>query len=821
MVKVPRIILKSLRDLWKGKIQYGAVSLIIFIGILIFVCCYEAYLNLNMSYNAFYDRLNMADYWVSVDGVSRNAVKDMNEIAGVDAYGRIVEDLFIDMGGESGEKVVGRVITLPENEMPGVNRVEIEVGNYFSGSSGREILVERHFATYYNLKPGDWLTLEYEQVKMRFRIRGIVMSPEHIWIVKSAQEPMPTPRTFGVIFMPLKNAEKIFNMEGMINEVTISVAPDKDRDRILDQVKTILERNYIKRMTSKDDPVVLQNRRIDIVQGIRTAYMTARKDLPVVQLLRQDMESFAMLAFLFPMLFLAMASLTIYVLLNRLVESQRIQIGLMRAMGYGQNVIMLHYLGFAIVVGVVGSITGVIAGHLLANGLTEMYVQQLNIPIIETEVHWGTILAGIITGLSIPLIAGLVPAWSTIRIQPAEAMRPATPGGGNRFVMKVLTYMLRPFPYYIKMPIRNVLRNFRRSLFMASGIASAIIMVLVAMSFVDAVDESFARQWDTVQKYDALIHLQGESAASNVSLISHLEGIAGAEAVLDIPYRIRFKDKKIDTSIEGIQENSSMLNLITQDGTKIDVSAESILLPYSYKDKLGAQIGDILRLEPLTGTVGETDKRLGGYVWSYVGGRAYMPLREVQKLQRDFGAATGIMVRFDGQPDSYTLKRIYNIPQVASMEIVTDTRKMIDEQMGFFWVMIGIMLLMGTALGAAIIFNGVMVNITQRTREMAVMRAVGLGDRMLAFMISLENILIAAIGVAAGIPLGKYISRMFFEAMSTSAEDVISMAPPEVSMRSYIIACTAAVLIMLISQIPAILQIVNQNLATVTKEWSE
>jgi putative ABC transport system permease protein len=820
MVKVPRILLKLLRDIWKGKLQYGAVALIIFLGVSIFICCYEAYLNLNMSYNAFYDRLNMADYWISVDGISRNAVKDMSKIAGVEAYGRIVNDLFIDMGGENGEKVSGRVISLPENEMPSVNMLEIEAGNYFSQSSGREILVERHFADFYNLKPGDWLTLEHEQVKAAYRIRGIVMSPEHIWVVKSAQEPMATARTFGVIFMPLRSAERIFDMEGIVNEVMLSVAPDVDNAEIMGQVRTILERNYIKRITSKDDPVVLQNRRIDIVQGIRTAYMTERKNLPVVQILRQDMEQFAMLAFLFPLLFLSMASLTIYVLLNRLVESQRIQIGLMRAMGYSQRAVMLHYLGFAAIVGAIGSLLGAVAGHLMANGLTEMYVSQLNIPIIETDLHWGAILGGIAAGLLIPLLAGLLPAWSTIRIQPAEAMRPLAPGLGNRYVMKLLAFILKPFPYFIKMPIRNVFRNFRRSLFMASGIASAIIMVLVAMSFVDAVEQMFTRQYGTVQKYDAMIHLQGESAASNVSLISHLDGVTATEAVLDIPYRICFGENKVDTSIEGIPENSIMLNLITPDGIKVDVSDDGILLPNSYKDKLGAKIGDTLRLEPLTGTVGETDKRLAGYIWSYIGGRAYMPLREVQKLQRDFGAATAIMANFDGKPDAYTIKRIYNIPQVTSIELTADTRKMLDEQMGFFWVMIGIMLLMGTALGGAIIFNGVMVNVTQRTREISTMRAVGLGDRMLSFMISLENIIVAIIGVAVGLPLGAYISQLFFQAMSTSAEDIISFTL-EILPRSYVIAATAAVVIMLLSQIPAIQQIRNQNLATVTKEWSE
>lgn len=821
MVKIPRIHLKLLRDVWKGKIQYGAVALIIFLGVSIFVTCYEAYLNLNMSYNTFYDRLNMADYWISVDGIGRNAVKDMNEIAGIQASGRIVEDLFIDMGGDSGEKISARVISLPENEPPAINTVQIDVGSYFSRSSGREILVEKHFADYHNLKPGDWLTLENEQVKSRFRISGVVMSPEYIWIVKSAQEPMPTPRTFGIIFMPLREAEKIFDMEGTINQVTLSVAPNVDHARVLAAVRTILERNYIKRFTSKDDPVVVRNRRIDILSGTRSAYMTERKDLPVVQILRQDMQQFAMLAFLFPMLFLSMASLTIYVLLSRLVESQRIQIGLMRAMGYGRRVTMFHYLGFALMVGLLGSLTGVIAGHIWANGLTELYIHQLNIPIIETDWHWGALLGGFAAGILVPLLAGLLPAWSTMSIQPAEAMRPPAPRAGNRYIMRPLLFVLRPFPYFIKMPLRNIFRNFRRSLFMASGIASAIILVLVAMSFVDMVDEMFSRQYGTVTKYDAMIHLQGNGAASNVSLISHIEGVTLAEAVLDVPYRIRYGDTKVDTSIEGIPENSTMLNLITQDGIKIDVSADGILLPNSYRDKLGARIGDTLRLEPLTGTVEETDKKLIGYVWSYVGGRAYMPLREVQKLQRDSGAATGIMVKFDGTPDSYTLKRIYDIPEVASIELIADTRKMIDAQMGFFWVMIGIMLLMGTALGGAIIFNGVMVNVTQRSREMAIMRAVGLGDKMLSFMISLENILVAAMGVAAGIPAGKYISQKFFDAMSSSAEDVISMSPPEISPRSLMIAVAAAVVIMLVSQIPAILTITGQNLATVTKEYGE
>ena len=820
MVAIPKLHLKLLRDIKTAKIQYGAVAFIIFLGITIFICGYEAYLNLDISYNAYFDRLNMGDYWVSVNEIDDRAVRQMNEIPGVTAIGRITGDVNIDMGRETGEKVAGRVISLPSDNYPDVNIVQIVSGGYFSPKFGREILVENHFADYHKIKPGDWLTIEQEGVKAKFKVMGVVVSPEYLWVTKSAQEPMPSPRTFGVFFMPESTAEELFGMDGKSSELILQVAPGFDRGQVLDKVKDILRRHYIGRMTSKDDPVKVRTREIDIIRGVRTAYMTQRKDLPSVQLLRQDLEGFSMLAFLFPLLFLTMASLSIYVLLSRLIESQRTQIGLMRAIGYSRLSILFHYMGFALVVGIAGSALGAIAGHLLANGLTETYVAQLNIPNIIIVTHWGVIIAGILIGTGIPLVAGLIPAWSTLSIQPAEAMRPSIPASGNRIIMRVLAFLLGPFPYVLKVPLRNIFRNVRRSLFMASGVASAVILILVSMSFVDAVESTFSMQFDVVQQYDAQVYLQGIGAASTAAYIGNLKGVKETEAILDMPYRIRYGNNTVDTSILGLPKDSSMYKLITPDGVPIDVVSDGVLLPFSFRERLGAQVGDTVQLEPLVGTVGETEKRLAGYIQTSMGARAFMPLREVQKLQHNLGAATGVFVKFDGPPSSELLKRMYDMPQVASVELVSDTRALMDEMIGFFWVMIGFMLMMGVTLGVAIIFNGVTINVLQRTREMAVMRAVGLGDFALVNMLSLENFLIGLVGIAMGIPLGRWVARLFMEASQRGAEDVFSIVLT-ILPRSYIIAVAVALVVLLISQIPALLQVYRQNLATVTKEWSE
>jgi len=820
MVTIPKLHLKLLRDIKSAKIQYGAVAFIIFLGISLFICGYEAYLNLDASYNSYFDRLKMGDYWISVDEVDDRAVRQLNEIPDVTAIGRITGDVNVDMGDATGEKVVGRLISLPSVHNPDINDVQIVSGTYFSPDFRREILVENHFGDYHKIEPGDWLTIEHEGVKARFRVMGIAVSPEYLWVTKSAQEPMPSPRTFGVFFVQENIAEQIFGMDGKSSELIFTIASGADHGKVLDKVRNILRRHDIGRMTSKDDPVEVRTREIDIIRGVRTAYMTARKDMPSVQLLRQDLEGFAMLAFLFPVLFLTMASLSIYVLLSRLVESQRVQIGLMRSIGYNRSSILFHYMGFALVVGITGAVLGAIAGHLLANGLTNVYVAELNIPDAIVLTHWSVIIAGIIIGIAIPLVAGLLPAWSTLRIQPAEALRPSVPASGNRVIMRILGFLLKPFPYVLKVPIRNIFRNVRRSLFMASGVASAVVLILVSMSFVDMVDIMFGLQFDKVQQYDAQIHFQGIGAASTAAYIRNIEGVKETEAYLDMPYRIRHEDNKVDTAIMGLPPGSSMYHLITPEGNRTDVVSDGVLLPFSFKERLGAEIGDTVLLEPLVGTVGDTEKQLAGYIQTSMGARAFMPLRDVQKLQHNLGAATGAYVTFNGPPSEETLKRLYNIPQVASVELVSDTRAIMDEMMGFFWVMIGFMLMMGVTLGVAIIFNGVTINVLQRTREMAVMRAIGLGDIALVNMLSLENFLIGIAGVGMGIPLGRWVAMMFLEASQSGAEEVFSIAF-EILPRSYIIAAVVALVVLLVSQIPALLQVYRQNLATVTKEWSE
>jgi putative ABC transport system permease protein len=438
VVRLKKLNLKLLRDLKSSKVQFSAVALVVMLGVAMFIGFYSSFLNLTVSFQHSNQEMRMADYWISVDGVSQRVAGDMANISGIQAQGRLVDSIQLELDEEGGESIEGRIISCPVTRRPEINDVLIESGSYFSGLSGREVLLEKSFADYHQLKPGDYVFIGRDESKGRFKVQGVVVSPEYLWVSKNAQEIIPSPRNFGVLFLPESEVEALLRMEGLYNEINIRVDENVDRDYVLGEVRNVLRKYGIEGLTSRDDTSTTLSRRSDIYNGARTAYLIEREDQPSYRLLEQDLEGLQSYAVFFSFLFLGMAALTIYVLLNRLIAGQRVQIGLLRALGYGKAAVMTHYLGFALVVGLAGTITGVLAGYAMSQFFTEFYISYINLPVAIVVPHFDTMLIGVIIGLGVPLIAGFLPAWGVLKLHPVESMRPPAPPATHRAIIERL-----------------------------------------------------------------------------------------------------------------------------------------------------------------------------------------------------------------------------------------------------------------------------------------------------------------------------------------------------------------------------------------------
>ncbi len=820
MVAINNLQRKLLRDMGSSKAQFGAVAAVIALGIATFAGVYASYLNLHVSYEYTYDVLQMGDYFITVDYLPERAVREMHEIPGVHAEGQVVGNVKLDMDTAGGERVEARIVSLPSDSRPLVSDVTIVSGTYFSPGDKREVLLPPLFAEYHDLQPGDSLTIEHGASKTSYRVAGIAIHPEYLWVSKSAEEPIATAKTFGVIFMPQQRVEEMFGMQGMVNQIGLAFDDGVAVDETIEQVKRILTRYGIKRFTSKDDQQVgVGTRKIDIVQGVRTAYMVPREDQLSYDLLKADLEGLRQMAVMLPVLFLGLAALAIYILLGRLVESQRVQIGLMRALGYTKAQVLGHFVDFALVMGLLGSTIGALLGQLMASALTTYYAGFLRLPFIQVVPQWGVLAVGIGVGTIVPVMASVMPAWASARMHPAEAMRPPAPPAGHRTFIEILLPFVPRLHSIFKLPLRNMFRHPRRTLFMATGVMSAAVLILVSLSMLDMVQDMTGNLLDKTQHYDARVILQGTGSASTATHIAHLEGVEAAEALLDQPYRVKLGDVSQATSIRGIVPDSIMYSLITPDGGTTSVSEEGIILPTFISEKLGVEVGDTVYLEPLVGTVGESEAVVVGLISEPMGGRPYLPLDKAQELFNLPGAATSVFVKFYGEPSPELLERIYNMPEVASIEQASSFREYMDESMGAMYAMVGVMLAMSFGLGMAIVFNGVTVNVLDRRREIAIMRAIGMSDRQLASIITMENLGTAFIGILIGLPAGYRVANFIMEAQTASMENVSFAAV--IYPRSYVIAAVLSIIIMLLSQMPAIKRLTTMSLPTVTKGWAE
>jgi putative ABC transport system permease protein len=335
----------------------------------------------------------------------------------------------------------------------------------------------------------------------------------------------------------------------------------------------------------------------------------------------------------------------------------------------------------------------------------------------------------------------------------------------------------------------------------------------------DMVQDMVGPQLEKSQHYDARVILQGVGSESTATQIAHMDGVEEAEALIEQSYRVKANGASQSTSIRGLVAGSTMYSLYTPEGESIAVSEEGIILPEFISEKLGVGVGDTVYLEPLVGTVGEAEKTVSGLTAEPWGGFPVLPLEEAQQLFDLPGAATSIFVRFYGEPSPELLERIYDIPEVASIEQASALKDYMDDSLAAMYAMVGVMLAMSFGLGMAIVFNGVTVNVLERRREIAIMRALGMSDGQLATQITLENMGTAAIGIALGLPLGYQLANYIMVASSEGMEGFNFTAI--VYPRSYVIAAVLSVVILLVSQIPAIRRMTKMSLPTVTKDWSE
>ncbi len=790
---------KLRRDINRGKKQFIAVVVTVFLGVFLFGASFDAYQNMVASYDQMFEDLSFSDMTIS-GGDTTAILEGSQSISGIAASdSRIVADIPFQM--DDGHRLVGRLIGMPPDEQPAVNQVDVLEGDYLSSGQPDGVLVERSMADNFDLEPGDTLSIlhvsdagktggeNWQQVT----VVGIVSSAEYLWPARSRQDIFPNPDEFGVLFA----AEELTGTLACQTGVSQALFRyDQDADALaLDTELTALAD---------------QNDAIAVVRG---------EEQPSNELLRSDIEGLRELAFLFPLLFLGAAGMATYMLMTRIVQSQRAEIGMMVASGVEPRPILTHYITYGVLVGLLGAIPGAIAGIFGAMLFTDLYVSALSIPTTVNEVHLITPLLGILFGLIMGVLATLAPALGAVRTLPAEAMRgPSISGTGNLSLVERLIPPLRRLPTRWKMVVRGVGRSPRRSISTIIGVVLALTLVLVSWGMIDTIQLMLDRQFNDIQHQDATVIYADPVGEEQVIALQDIDGVSRAEPVIQTPVSISTDDESYETVLLALEPETEMHTFITTIGDNADLPDNGMLAGQALASQLDIAVGDEVEVSIPSLNISFTTQ-IDNFLDEPLGTNAYISLPYLsQEINGQTDAVTPVnsaMVQFapDAGADA-VVEELRAQPGVVSVQDAAFLKNRLQDFMALFYIFVGIMLVLGGLMAFALIYNMMTINVSERSVEIATMQASGVRQRGISEMLVSENLLLVVIGIIPGLIVG-YLAAWGF--LASFSSDLLKFEV-EIRPTTLLLSALAMIFVALISLWPSLRSVRRINLGQVMRE---
>ncbi len=771
---------KALRDLSARRGQFAAVIATTFLGVALFGASFDAYRNLVDSYDALFQRTHFADLMVSGGDLQRYVTQARTTPGVADVVERNVVDSYARVGDH---RFIVRMVGMPAGRQPAIDQVIVLRGGYLDPARTTGVLLDQHLAAYYHLGPGDSLQVRTPFGWTTLPVVGVAASSEYLWPARSRQDVLTLPQDFGVIYVPQAPLQLLSAGQG--RQALATVAPGADRTAVVGELE-----------------------RLAHAAGATT--VMTRADQPSNAALHEDIAGFGEMALMFPILFLGAAAFTAFVIISRLVHSQRSLIGTLRANGVRRRAILLHHLSLGVVPAAVGGLLGAVAGEGLAIVISRLYTGALKIPMTVIHPHPWVALAGLLMALVAVAIAALAPALDAARVAPSEAMRGVRPaGGGGPGLLERLLPPLRRAPAVVKLVVRGATRNPGRSLTTVAGVVLALVLVMVSLGMLDTTKLLLQRQFHQVQRNDAAVYVSGAADGALQQQVAAIPGVRAVEPALQARAVIVAPGGSYDTALTAFRPDTTMHAFLRSGGGTLALPQDGVLLGSALRGTLHLAVGDAVTVE-LPDLHRSLHTKVAGFVDEPLGTFAYARLSLLAGQQPN-----QLLVRYASGADPTTVQRA--IEDIGRVVAVIGTRNLMqaaDQLMGLFYVIIGAMLVFGAALAFALIFSTMTVSISERRGELANLRAAGVRQRQIARIVTGENLTLVLLGIVPGLAIAYAVAAVFMDSFSSDMFRFdLHVAP-----LTWLVAVASVVLAALASQVPALRSVARMDLAATVRE---
>ncbi|MHC1763542.1 MAG: ABC transporter permease [Verrucomicrobiia bacterium] len=729
------------RDLRRMKGQATAVAVVMACGLAMMIMARSLIHSLESTRQEYYQSNRFAEVFAHLKRAPNSLMDRVRTIPGVAAaQAGISAKVTLDVPGLE-EPASGEMRSVPDVGAPELNRLFLRSGEGLGAGSRGQVLVGEAFADANQLRPGGSIAILLNGRRRDFRVAGIVLSPEFVFESRPGTA-LPDNRTYGTFWMPYEELAAAFNLDGAFNFLTLTLAPGATERAVIAALDSLL-----------------------LPYGGLGAY--GRADHPSHIRVSDEIRVLRILSIGFPLVFLCVAAFMTNSVLSRLLALQREQIAILKAFGFTNRQIVVHYLKFALVMVAGGTVLGAVGGVILGKRLVLLYHRFFRFPDLEFQLDQTAFPLALLVSVAAAVLGVFSAVRRAARLPPAEAMRPEPPANYRPAFLErsgVAHFLSHTF----RIAVRNLERKPIQALFTVAGLALATGILIVPNCFRDGVREVLDFQWDVLQRQQVSVGLVEPSSASVNYLFKHLPGVMHAEPFRGAPARLRFGPRHRQIGVNGLPAEGLHNRVMDASGRQVVLPPDGIIVSGKLAEVLGARVGDELIVEFLQGRRPVRKVRLVGLSEDFAGIAAHMEIRALNRLMGEGDLITGASFRVDPKHWARFLRELKGIPRVDWVAVKESLRANFRETTAAsINVLQTLYLMFATVVTFGVVYNNARISLAERARELATLRVIGFSRREVGTVLITELVLLALVAVPLGLLVGTGFSIVILQAVNT------------------------------------------------------
>jgi len=738
---IPHLDRKLWRDLNRMAGQAVAVALVMACGLAMMIMARSLIYSLESTRAEYYQANHFADVFAHLKRAPKSIAARVSQIPGVTTVqAGLAVQVTLDIPALD-EPASGLVRSLPDIGEPELNRPYLRAGRWLTVGGRGEVLVGEAFAEANHLQPGDTIAMLLNGRRENRRIVGIVLSPELIFESRPGTA-LPDNRSYGSFWMPYAELAAAYDLDGAFNYLVLALQPG-----------------------AAERPVIAELDRLFTPYGGRGAY--GRADHPSHIRVSDEIRVQHILSIGFPLVFLSVAAFMTNAVLSRLLTLQREQIAILKAFGFTNRQIAMHYLKFAFVMVAGGTVLGGVGGVLLGHRLVKMYHVFFRFPHLEFRFDRSALLLAVLVSAG-AATAGVVSAVRrAARLPPAEAMRPEPPAN-YRPALVERTGIGHWLSHTFRIAVRNLERKPAQAFFTVAGLALATAILIIPNCFRDGVNEILEFQWDIVQREDVSVGLVEPSSVQVRHLFRQLPGALTIEPFRNAFVRLRFGSRRRQLAIRGLPAGAMHNRVIDASTHQIQLPPDGLVVSAKLADVLGARVGDELTVEFLEGKRTVRTVPLAGLAEDFSGMAAYMDLHALNRLLDEGDIISGAGFTVDGARRGEFLRALKEVPRVGWVTIKESLRANFRATTAASINLVqSIYLVFATVVAFGVVYNNARISLAERARELATLRVVGFSRREVGTVLVTELVILALLAVPLGLLMGSGFATAILSTVNT------------------------------------------------------